>query len=146
MIKSNKIIRNIPGHVTSILDAGFGAGVYSFTLAGRVGNIDAIDVDGKKADYAKKMKSNLFRNIRFQIMDLTDLTFSDCSFDVIICSDVLEHIKEDERAIYHLARVLKKVEPYLLQSHMILKRTGQRINSIIMSGLDTRNQKYEGYV
>jgi ubiquinone/menaquinone biosynthesis C-methylase UbiE len=107
-LRARKIIRNIPGHVTSMLDAGFGTGVYSFTLAGRVGNIDAIDIDGKKADYAKKVKSNLFRNIRFQIMDLTDLTFADCSFDVIICSDVLEHIREDEKAICHLARVLKK--------------------------------------
>src|SRR5215211_7133464 len=107
-LRARKIIQNIPGRVTTMLDAGFGTGIYSFTLAGRAGSIDAIDIDGKKADYAKKMNSNSFRNVRFQKMDITDLTFADCSFDLIICSDVLEHIKEDERAFYHLARALKK--------------------------------------
>jgi ubiquinone/menaquinone biosynthesis C-methylase UbiE len=107
-LRARKIMQNIPHNVTSMLDAGFGTGVYSFTLADRVRTIDAIDIDGKKVHYAKNMNNNLFGNIQFRTADLTDLPFADSSYDLIICSDVLEHIKEDELAFYHLGRVLKK--------------------------------------
>ena len=40
-------------------------------------------------------------------MDITNLQFADDSFDVIICYHVLEHIKEDRKAIDELYRVLK---------------------------------------
>ena len=113
-LRARKIMQNIPSRVTRMLDAGFGTGVYSFTLADRVSTIDAIDVDSQKVDYVKRMNINLFRNIRLQTMDLTELTFANCSFDLIICSDVLEHIKEDELAFYQLGRVLKSGGTLLL--------------------------------
>jgi 2-polyprenyl-3-methyl-5-hydroxy-6-metoxy-1,4-benzoquinol methylase len=105
-LRARKIMQNIPMQVTRMFDAGFGTGVYCFTLAGRIRNIHAIDIDNTKVDYAKRV--NTFRNICFQTMDLTKLAFPDCSFDLIICSDVLEHIKLDELAFFHLARILKK--------------------------------------
>jgi 2-polyprenyl-3-methyl-5-hydroxy-6-metoxy-1,4-benzoquinol methylase len=77
-------------------------------------------------------------------MGPTDLTFASYSFDLIICSDVLEHIKEDERAFYHLGRVIKKSGTLLITFPYDSKKTGRRINSIITSNLDTRNQKIEG--
>jgi SAM-dependent methyltransferase len=40
-------------------------------------------------------------------LDLTDLEFSDDSFDVILCSHVLEHIQDDLRAMREMARVLR---------------------------------------
>ena len=39
--------------------------------------------------------------------DVTDLPFLDQSFDVIICSEVLEHVQEDGDAIAEISRVLK---------------------------------------
>ncbi len=39
--------------------------------------------------------------------DITDLPFDDNSFDFLLCSHVLEHIKQDRRAISELFRVLK---------------------------------------
>lgn len=41
------------------------------------------------------------------ILDITNLTFDDESFDVIICNHVLEHISDDLKAISELYRVLK---------------------------------------
>jgi ubiquinone/menaquinone biosynthesis C-methylase UbiE len=41
-------------------------------------------------------------------MDITNLTFDDESFDVIICSHVLEHVPEDKLAMQELFRVLKR--------------------------------------
>lgn len=40
-------------------------------------------------------------------MDITDIQYPDQSFDVIFCSHVLEHVKEDMRAMREFARVLK---------------------------------------
>ncbi len=40
-------------------------------------------------------------------MDITDIQYSDNSFDVILCSHVLEHIMDDHKALSELFRVLK---------------------------------------
>jgi SAM-dependent methyltransferase len=39
--------------------------------------------------------------------DITDLPFPDDSFDVILCSHVLEHVVEDRKAMRELFRVLR---------------------------------------
>ncbi len=41
-------------------------------------------------------------------MNILDLPFSNNYFDIIICNHVLEHVKEDQRAISELHRVMKK--------------------------------------
>ncbi len=40
-------------------------------------------------------------------MDITNIRYPDRSFDLIICSHVLEHIQDDKKAISELYRVLK---------------------------------------
>lgn len=105
-LRARKIMSNILRHNENVLDAGFGSGVYSFSLAGKARNIEAIDIADEKVANARRI--NIFRNINFRQGDLCSLKFKDNSFDLIICSDVLEHIKDDERAFSELARVLKK--------------------------------------
>jgi len=41
------------------------------------------------------------------ILDITDIKFKDNFFDVIICNHVLEHVKNDQKAMHELFRVLK---------------------------------------
>jgi SAM-dependent methyltransferase len=48
-------------------------------------------------------------------MNLTDLIFKDFTFDLVICSHVLEHIKEDLIPIKEIYRVLKKNGTALFQ-------------------------------
>jgi SAM-dependent methyltransferase len=48
-------------------------------------------------------------------MDLTDLTFNDNKFDLIICYHVLEHIKNDTKAMEEIYRVLKPNGTAILQ-------------------------------
>ena len=103
-LRARKISKNIPKRTGRMLDAGCGAGIYSFSLADKADSIEAVDIDGKKIDYAKKI--NLFKNIKFSVQDIKKLKFKNKSFDLIICSDVLEHIKDDEKAFSELARVL----------------------------------------
>lgn len=40
--------------------------------------------------------------------DITKLSFKDSSYDIIFCIHVLEHVKDDKRAMTELFRVLKK--------------------------------------
>ena len=41
-------------------------------------------------------------------VDITNITFDDNSFDLIMCTHVLEHIPDDRKAMRELYRVLKK--------------------------------------
>ena len=46
--------------------------------------------------------------------DVTDLPFSDACFDIVICSEVLEHIPHHELAIRELVRILKPGQPLVI--------------------------------
>jgi 2-polyprenyl-3-methyl-5-hydroxy-6-metoxy-1,4-benzoquinol methylase len=102
-LRARKIIKNVPIS-KKMLDAGCGSGIYSFSLADRIESIKAVDISNEKIDYTRNV--NPFKNIYFEVGDLRKLKFKNNSFDLIICSDVLEHIKEDVRAFSELARVL----------------------------------------
>jgi SAM-dependent methyltransferase len=41
-------------------------------------------------------------------LDVTDIQFPDESFDVILCSHVLEHVKDDRKAMREFRRTLKR--------------------------------------
>lgn len=51
-------------------------------------------------------------------MDITNITFDDNTFDVIICNHVLEHVPDDRKAMSELYRVLKPGGWAILQTPM----------------------------
>lgn len=51
-------------------------------------------------------------------MDITDITFEDNTFDVILCNHVLEHVPDDTKAMSELYRVLKPGGWAILQTPM----------------------------
>ena len=55
-------------------------------------------------------------------MDITSIQFEDNTFDVIICSHVLEHVLDDQKAMRELFRVLKPGGWAILQSPIDLTR------------------------
>lgn len=92
-----------------ILDAGAGYGIYALTLAERGYSVDAIDLEKGRADALKARKKEwreLDERIRVYTGSITELPFPDDSYDLIICSDVIEHIKSDVKAVSELARAL----------------------------------------
>ena len=90
-----------------ILDAGCGIGLYSLELAKRGYNITGIEIEKDKIETARTIARRAGINIKFLKDDLTNFKIKD-KFDLIICSDVLEHIKEDKKVIKNLSKILKK--------------------------------------
>jgi SAM-dependent methyltransferase len=74
--------------------------------------------------------------------DLQSIDRPDGSYDVILCSHVLEHVRDDTKAISELARILSK-EGFLL---VIVPRTGQgKITADWGFPDPQRNFHYRGY-
>lgn len=58
----------------------------------------------RNVDYVSADMSSSAAMVR---MDITDIQFPDDSFDVILCSHVLEHVGDDLKAMRELRRILK---------------------------------------
>jgi len=96
------------------LDVGCGEGRHSFE-AFRLGShmVCSLDMDYvsvRKTQYVLHyMATQKVYNGSWHVMfgDALSLPFKDASFDKIICSEVLEHVEDDEQGIRELVRVLK---------------------------------------
>lgn len=97
--------------IESVLDAGCGEG---FTLnklrENKIGKIhEGIDYS-KEAIYLGK---KAYPNLHILQGNIYDLKYKDNSFDLVICSEVLEHLEDPQKALKELSRVSKK---YILLS------------------------------
>ena len=98
-----------------VLDMGCGAGRHAFETVRRGCRIVALDqsleelVDVRNTFAAMIEAGELHDKVQGQPVsaDALKLPFADETFDRIICSEVLEHIPDDQTAIGELARVLR---------------------------------------
>lgn len=89
-----KIAKHVP-HSGSILDIGSGTAPVSPDLM-RTTVADVSEEAVKNIECASKV-----------VTSITGMSFVDDCFDCILCSEVLEHISDDAKAISELRRVLK---------------------------------------
>lgn len=64
--------------------------------------------------------------IAMRKMDICNLTFEDESFDCIICYHVLEHIKDDRKALSEIYRVMRKGGWGIIQVPIHIEKTVER--------------------
>ncbi len=89
-----------------VLDAGCGEGLGSLIVAQSASYVVGIDLD---KDIIKLAKEKYKReNLSFLVSDIKDIPFKSKSFDMVICLEVIEHIEEQERALFEMKRVLKE--------------------------------------
>lgn len=87
---------------TRILDFGCGSGFLMGELQKRGYDASGVDTSAEAIDYGTRRG---IRNLKIQQGDKID--FPDGRFDLVLALDVLEHIKNDIRAIQEIERVLK---------------------------------------
>lgn len=90
------------------LDAGAGRGPYSFIAQDKYKKVYCFEFDHEELEAAKRyIEKNKIGDVVFDKIDLTTIPLANNSVDVIVCSEVLEHIKDNEKAIRELHRVLQ---------------------------------------
>ena len=90
-----------------ILDAGCGEGFFTTKVQEALPSADIVGCDG--AQEALDIAQKMCPNIHFEIANLYELPYADHSFDLVICSEVLEHLQDPSVALKELCRVGKKV-------------------------------------
>lgn len=96
----------VPQSSMKVLDAGCGEGHLIEYLHKTKPNNEYYGADVTEVAITKAKERCPWAS--FTLTDLADLNFPDESFDVVICTEVLEHIYEYEKVIDQLKRVLKK--------------------------------------
>lgn len=100
-----KILEQIPKEPINILDVGCSSGHITTRLSKLFpkSKISAIDAYKPAIDLAKKIHPK----INFLIGDAHKLLFDDQSFDLITCTETLEHLEDPKKAIAQIKRCLK---------------------------------------
>ena len=91
----------------NLLDAGCGEGFVTVQIKSRRPDWHVVGIDG--AEEAIALAKQLHTEIDFRIGNLYGLDFPDKVFDVVLCSEVLEHLEQPEKALKELQRVSKSV-------------------------------------
>ncbi len=102
------LLRNLgPLDGKTILDAGCGKGKFSRALQ-RNGACRVFGIDPSPAYLGRGAKSaRAGGQARYLCGSISRLPLPDQSFDAVICSEVIEHIPDPDRALSEMARVLK---------------------------------------
>lgn len=88
-----------------VLDAGCGAGYGSHALAvAGAASVQAVDIDKRNISYARRHFSH--PAIRFDVADLDSFSAPPASFDLVVSSNVLEHLEDPEHFLATVAASL----------------------------------------
>lgn len=104
-----------PGDGRRLLDIGCGAGRHSYEALRRGFSVVSADLDAAVLKDVKGMGAAMTAegeaattgSLSCVNASVLELPFADASVDVVVASEVLEHIPDDEAAIRELTRVVK---------------------------------------
>jgi len=95
------IRRYIPLEGEKILDVGCGIGTYLQAFKRFTNELYGVEIDEGRARQAKKVTPNIL------VAPAEKLPFDDAAFDIVFSHEVLEHVKNDRKAVEEAVRVLK---------------------------------------
>ena len=100
------LARHAPPGSTRALEVGPGSGVYLPKLAELFGEVVAADVEQSYLDDLRPLASRDL-NLELRQDDITHSGFASDSFDLILCTEVIEHIPDSSSALKEMYRLLK---------------------------------------
>ena len=111
-----------------LLEVGYGSGIFMPTLARHCSVLDGVDVHDK-ADEVRRVLAEHGIEASLVTGSVTELPYSDGTFDTIVCISVLEFVDDLETACGELRRVLSPTGRLLVVTpgHSRLLDTGLRL-------------------
>lgn len=89
---------------SNFIDIG-GAEGYMTNLVKTIFNVDAYTCD---LSFEANLRAKELFGIKSATIDISNLPFKNEAFDIVLCSEVLEHVANPIQAIYELKRIAKK--------------------------------------
>ena len=105
--KTIRILEDFLGDVKplSMLDMGCSKGLMTELYAEKVKKVVAIDIDVAAVEFA--IQNNSQTNLEYYVKDSMETGFEDESFDIIICTQVYEHVPDSSKLMSEIYRLLK---------------------------------------
>src|SRR3972149_5236107 len=86
------------------LEVGCGLGYFSEKAASLGAIVTGIDIGGKLVEKSKQR----IPSGKFLVASASKLPFKDESFDIVLCTEVIEHVDDQSQAIEEMFRVIKE--------------------------------------
>lgn len=90
-----------------VLDAASGTGRYAIYLAQQGKQVAAVDSNENMLAEAQKKAQAMQLQIDFRQEDISNLSFEDSSFDLVICALSLAHVKDLTKPCHEFIRVIR---------------------------------------
>lgn len=94
-----------PLNTLSLLNVGGSAGIIDEYLSRYFNHVTGIDIDEKAVSHAKENFQK--EGLLFEVGDGMNLKYTDNTFDVIVCSQVYEHVADAGKLMSEMYRTLK---------------------------------------
>lgn len=91
---------------TKMLNLGTGEGEYDQSLAQYTEMLIACDINQGDIDLAKQI-NKLVPNLHYDVKNALETEYEFNSFDLIVCTEVIEHVGDPEKLILEMSRILK---------------------------------------
>ena len=88
----------------SVLDVSCSAGIISRYLSEHFQKVTGIDIDESAVSYAKA--ENNKANLEFHVMDALNTSFTNDSFDIVVCNQMYEHVPDANKLLDEIYRIL----------------------------------------
>lgn len=132
----SELVSSLAGSVSEkrVLDIGCQYGVFSFYLHERGARVTGMDISEKWVARCNKEASARYPDgdFLFQVADAQDLSFEDESFDLVVCTEVVEHVDFPGKVVSEIHRVLEpegvlvlgtpNTSSYYVRLYKVLKR------------------------
>ena len=105
MIKILSDFLETPLDELSVLNVGGSTGFIDEYLSRYCKSVIGVDIDEKAISYARQNFKN--DNLTFEVGDAMNLHYEISTFDVVVCSQVYEHVPDAEQMMSEIFRVLK---------------------------------------